>query len=130
MRSSYSWRYSQSEKDHLKKYTPEEGTPFVRSKALESGEFVLRANREVVLAGLDRVDVNTILGYVFGLSRHHGVHIAKKHMGSSPSKSRAVSCFMYISFSLDTGPVHDISAYLYQLALGSISSPQLIGVQV
>ena len=37
---------------------------------------------------------------------------------------------MYTSLSLDTGPVCDISAYLYQVAPGSISKPQLIGVQV
>jgi hypothetical protein len=36
---------------------------------------------------------------------------------------------MYSSLGLDTGPVHYISAYLDQLALGSIFSPRLIGVQ-
>lgn len=40
-----------------------------------------------------------------------------------------VSCFMYRSPGIDTGPVHDMLAYLYQLALGSISRPQLIGMQ-
>jgi len=97
---------------------------------LEPAEFFLRADGEVLLTGLDRVDVDAILGCVFGLSRNFGVQwtVAKEDAGLIPVReSRVVSCLMYTSLSLDTGPVCDISAYLYLVALGSISMPRWIG---
>lgn len=89
------------------------------------------AHGEVLLAGLDRVDA--ILVWCFRLAVHHGVVriIATRATGLGLGEIRdTVSCFMYRSPGIDTGPVHDMLAYLYQLALGSISCPQLIGMQV
>lgn len=68
--------HSQSEQDYLKKHTPEERTPCVGLQALlEPDDVFLRADGEVLLAGMDCVDA--ILGCcLFGLTCHRRVELA------------------------------------------------------
>lgn len=86
----------------------------------------MRADREVLLAGVDCT--GGIFRWLFGLTCHRKVGMVpdKGTMMLSSTESRDISCFMYTSLGQDdTGPVYDISAYLYQLVLTGISSMQV-----